>query len=43
MEEAARDKVRRILASEPPPLLDATQEKELQRIERSGLAELGLA
>jgi len=42
LEEMAQEKVRRILDVEPRVYLDAAQEKELQRIERSGLAELGL-
>ena len=42
LEEMAQEEVRRILDVEPRVYLDAAQEKELQRIERSGLAELGL-
>ena len=38
--EAAREEVRRILAAEKKTYLDATQEAELERIEKAGLKEL---
>jgi trimethylamine--corrinoid protein Co-methyltransferase len=41
MEERAADRVRDILAAEPKVYLDARQEAELERIEASGIAELG--
>ncbi len=40
LEEAARARVQEILAAEPRQYLDAAQERELERIERVGLAEL---
>jgi trimethylamine--corrinoid protein Co-methyltransferase len=40
LEEAARERVREILAAEPRPYLDARQEAELERIERAGMREL---
>jgi len=41
LEKAAQARVQEILDAEPRIYLNAAQEKELQRIERSGLAELG--
>ena len=42
LEEVANERVRQILEAEPRIYLDSAEEKELQRIERSGLAEIGL-
>ena len=40
LEEVARERVQQALAREPRTYLDAAQERELLRIEQSGLREL---